>query len=280
MNQIFYFLFTKSIGLYLNFLSFLFPEKAINIAFKLFTNPRKGKLKREKLPEFLQNSKIEKLNHEDSFFYTYVWEGNDIKILLVHGWESNSSRWEYLFPYLKNTGSTIISLDAPAHGLSEGSEFNIPQYSQFIHKIVQKYQPQYLIGHSIGGKTCLYYQYTFQIPFIEKIIILGAPSDFTIILKKYTDLLSLNSRLINGLKNKWSIKYEQKLEEFSAQLFVKEIRTKGLVIHDLEDKTVSIDEGRKIIQSWKKAHFIQTKGFGHSLQDVKVFNEICLFLFA
>ncbi|WP_309597814.1 alpha/beta fold hydrolase [Flavobacterium oreochromis] len=203
-----------------------------------------------------------------------------MKILLVHGWESNSSRWEYLFPYLKNTGSTIISLDAPAHGLSEGSEFNIPQYSQFIHKIVQKYQPQYLIGHSIGGKTCLYYQYTFQIPFIEKIIILGAPSDFTIILKKYTDLLSLNSRLINGLKNKWSIKYEQKLEEFSAQLFVKEIRTKGLVIHDLEDKTVSIDEGRKIIQSWKKAHFIQTKGFGHSLQDVKVFNEICLFLFA
>jgi pimeloyl-ACP methyl ester carboxylesterase len=45
---------------------------------------------------------------------------------LVHGWESNASRWGNLLPYLKKSGSTIIAIDGPAHGLSSGKEFSIP----------------------------------------------------------------------------------------------------------------------------------------------------------
>jgi hypothetical protein len=36
---------------------------------------------------------------------------NDTVILLVHGWESNASRWEKILPYLK-IRSTIIAIDA------------------------------------------------------------------------------------------------------------------------------------------------------------------------
>ncbi|AUX19443.1 alpha/beta hydrolase [Flavobacterium columnare] len=279
MNHFFYFLFTKSIGLYLNILSFLMPKKALEISFLLFSTPRQSKLKKEKLPQFLQNPKKERLNYKDSFFQTYVWEGNDTRILLVHGWQSNSSRWENMFSYLKKTGSTIIALDAPAHGLSEGKKFSIPQYSQFISKTVQRYQPQYLIGHSIGGKACLYYQYNFPTNVIKKIIILGAPCDFTTILKNYTDLLSLNAKLVKELKNKCTTEYKQKIETFSADLFVQNTKIKGLVVHDIHDKTVSIDEGIKIVKAWKNARFLQTKDLGHSLQNSEVFKEIGLFLF-
>jgi hypothetical protein len=31
---------------------------------------------------------------------------------------------EKILPYLKKSGSTIIAIDAPAHGLSSGKEFN------------------------------------------------------------------------------------------------------------------------------------------------------------
>jgi hypothetical protein len=41
-----------------------------------------------------------------------------------------------MLPYLRKSGSTII-IDAPAHGLSGGTEFNIPQYAAFIDILVQ-----------------------------------------------------------------------------------------------------------------------------------------------
>jgi pimeloyl-ACP methyl ester carboxylesterase len=63
--------------------------------------------------------------------------------------ESNASRWKKKY-LLKKSGSTIIAIDAPAHGLS-GGEFNIPTYAEFID-ILFKIQTKYLIGHSLGVK--------------------------------------------------------------------------------------------------------------------------------
>lgn len=279
MSKISNFLFTKTIGLYINLISFLFPKKAHRLAFQFFSHPREGKLKKEKLPLILQEPKTEKFEYEHHYFQTYIWEGNQTKILLVHGWESNASRWENILPYLKKSGSTIIAIDAPAHGLSSGSEFSIPQYAEFIHKTVQKYQPQYLIGHSIGGKTCLYYQYAYPNDLVQKMVILGAPCDFKIILNNYINLLSLNSKLASELENKYLRDYKQKIDEFSAMRFVQNSKVKGLIVHDIEDETVAFSEGKKIAQAWQNSKFIETKGLGHSLQDEKVFNEVCGFLF-
>jgi pimeloyl-ACP methyl ester carboxylesterase len=64
-----------------------------------------------------------------------------------HGWEV-MPRDGKMLPYLRKSGSTIIAIDAPAHGLSGGTEFNIPQYAAFIDILVQKFKPQFLIGHS------------------------------------------------------------------------------------------------------------------------------------
>ncbi len=78
--------------------------------------------------------------------------GNENKILLVHGWESNASRWELMIPELRKSGSTVIALDGPAQGLSSGTEFNIPQYARYVDTLIQKFQPQYIIWTFHGGR--------------------------------------------------------------------------------------------------------------------------------
>lgn len=279
MDKIFYFLFTKSIGLYLNSLSFLFPKKAVQLAYEFFSEPRDGKLTLEKLPKILQNVTSETFHDKEHHIQVYVWEGNENTILLVHGWESNASRWENILPYLKKSGSTIIAIDAPAHGLSSGKEFSIPQYAKFIHQVVQKYQPQYLIGHSIGGKTCLYYQHTYPNDGIKKMVILGSPSDFKILLNNYINLLSLNATIAKDLENKYIQDYKQKIEDFSARKFASTLNISGLIVHDSEDEVVSINEGKKIAEAWQTAQFIETKGLGHSMHDDKMYQEIYSFLF-
>ena len=162
MKKIKYYLLTKSIGLGLNVVSYIQPQKATLIAYGLFSQPRKGKLLANQLPKVLQNITTEDFISEEFPLKTYIWQGNEHVILLVHGWESNSSRWEKLLPYLQKTGSTIVALDAPAHGLSGGKEFNIIKYANFIDVAVKQYQPNVLIGHSIGGASCIYYQSHFK----------------------------------------------------------------------------------------------------------------------
>ena len=261
MQKILYFLLAKSLGLYLNLLSFIFPKKASQLAYAFFSEPRTGKLSKGKLPEILQEATTETFQNGEQTFQAYTWKGNETTILLVHGWESNASRWENFIPYLKKSGSTIIAIDAPAHGLSSGKEFSVTMYAELIHLAVEKFKPQSLIGHSIGGKACLYYHYTYPNDPVQKMVILGAPSDFNIILNNYIGLLSLNSKIIKGLEGHYINAYKQKIEDFSGRKFASTFSIKGLIAHDLDDDVVSINEGKKIADAWKTARFIETKGW-------------------
>ena len=279
MKKTIYFLFTKSVGFYINFLSFLVPEKATQLAYTLFSEPRDGKLSKDKLPAILQETEKETYHHNGAHFQTYTWKGNDTIILLAHGWESNASRWEKMLPYLRKSGSTIIAIDAPAHGLSSGREFNIPQYAAFIDILVGKFKPQYLIGHSLGGKTCLYYQSTYQNNSIEKTVLLGSPSDFNIILNNYIAMLSLNSTISRGLEAHYLNHFKLKLENFSGKVFAAAIPTKGFIAHDREDTIVLFEEGKKIASTWKDAVFIETSGLGHSMHSDDLYKKVSQFLF-
>lgn len=279
MKKTVFFIFTKSIGLYINLLSFIYPKKASQLAYSFFSEPREGKLSKDKLPETLQEAQSEMFQLNQDFFHTYTWKGNDTVILLVHGWESNASRWENLLPYLKKSGSTIIAIDGPAHGLSSGKEFNIPQYAEFIHIAVQKFKPQYLIGHSIGGKTCLYYQSVYQSDAVKKMVILGSPSDFKIILNNYITLLSLNSKISKSLETHYLTNFKLSLEQFSGKIFASKLNTKGFIAHDIEDTVVLFEEGKKIAEAWKNVTFIETKGLGHSMHDDELYKKVSHFLF-
>jgi pimeloyl-ACP methyl ester carboxylesterase len=279
MKKLMFFIFTKSIGLYINCLSYVFPKKASQLAYAFFSEPREGRLSKTNLPEILQEAQSETFQMEAHSFQTYTWKGNDTTILLVHGWESNASRWENILPYLKKSGSTIIAIDGPAHGLSSGKEFSIPKYAEFIHIAVEKFKPQYLIGHSIGGKTCLYYQSVYQNDLLKKMVILGAPSDFKIILHNYITLLSLNSKIAKALEDHYLNNFKLSLEQFSGKIFASKLKIKGLIAHDVDDTVVLFEEGKKIATAWKNAVFIETKGLGHSMHDDALYEKVSRFLF-
>lgn len=277
------FLLTKSVGLYLNILSYLAPAKAFKIAYTFFSHPRDGKLRKENLSEFLQSAEHETLELEQHEIQTYRWRSKSTKadekvILLAHGWESNSWRWEKLMPHLLQTGFTIVALDAPAHGLSSGKEFNVPLYVSFIELVAKKYQPQFLIGHSLGGIAAAYYQFRHTDHSLEKMVLLGAPSDFSIILKNYIRMLSLNRKLHKAFERYTLERFKIHVADFSGQKFVSESSLKGLIAHDTEDTIVLFKEAQKLASGWKNATLISTSGLGHSLHDTELNQKIVDFL--
>lgn len=273
------FITLKSVGSYINFLSYVRPKKAMELSYALFSQPRIGRLKKEELPKVLRNTETEIFHHNEHHFQTYVWKGNETKILLVHGWESNAARWKKTLPHLQKSGSTIIAIDAPAHGQSSGKEFNVPLYAEFINKAVEKYQPEIIIGHSIGGAACVYHQYLFPNTSINKMVILGAPSDLKTLIDNYISMLSLNRRMLPLLESKFVNRFNFKLEDFSGQKFASQITIPGFIAHDTADKIVAFAEGQKIAQGWKNSQFIETSGLGHGMHDDELYDKVIEFLF-
>lgn len=270
-------LLAKSIGLYINFLSYVAPKKAYKLAYKFFSEPRKGKLDPNSLPKTLQKASIEQHKFNNHNFHSYTWKGSDDVILLVHGWESNASRWKKLLSRLKKTGKTIIAIDAPAHGLSSGKEFNVPTYAEFIELAVQKFNPKIVIGHSIGGNAIAYFQAHYNHTF-EKMILIGAPSDFDIILNNFINILGLNKRVHQALIDYTKKRFNIVIEDFSATKFLENTTIPGIIAHDVDDDVVLFEEGKKIANSWKTAEFISTKGLGHSMHDEYLYQSIVRFI--
>lgn len=277
MDKTIQFILVKSVGLYINTLSYIAPKKAFAFAYRLFSQPRKGKITEHKIPKTLLKAEHVSHKHKEHEFQTYIWKGNDDIILLIHGWESNASRWKKLLSHLKKTGKTIIAIDGPAHGKSSGKEFNVPTYAEFINVVVQKYNPKIAIGHSIGGNAIAYFQAHYNHNF-EKIVLLGAPSDFKIILDNYIKMLSLNKRIHQSLIDYTKKRFNLTIDDFSASKFLKNSTIEGIVAHDVQDTVVLFEEGKKISKAWEKAQFIETKGLGHSMHDAYLYQTIVDFI--
>jgi len=288
MRKVQFFIITKSIGVYLNLMSYINLENAKSKAYQLFTQPRKGQLNKEDLPKILRTATIETFEYDNEKFPAYIWNPDKSKphgtkdhqetILLVHGWESNASRWKKLLHHLKPLGKTIIAIDGPAHGLSEGNEFGTPKYAEFINLVAQKYQPKTLIGHSIGGAAISFYLNKYKNTSVEKVIMLGAPSEFRIVSDNFVKMLSLNDRIKFRLEDHFVKKFQIGLDDFSGHKFARNFSQKVLIAHDKEDDVVLIEEGRKYAQSWKDAIFIETSGLGHSMHDTELYQKITDFI--
>ncbi len=277
-QEIKYFALTKSYGQYINLLSVSSAVKASEKAFELFSQPRKGKLQLDKIPEILLDAEFETFIYDENQYQMYVWKGSDEIILLVHGWESNTSRWKKLLAFLKETGKTIVAIDAPAHGLSTGIEFTVPTYAKVIAELTKIYNPKYIIGHSIGGAASIYYQYLNQNSNIQKIVLLGSPSDLQVLINNFCEMLSLNDKVKTELENQFSSRFNMKIEDFSGAKFANHIVTKTLIVHDNQDTVVSILEAKKLASNWKNAQFIVTNDLGHAMHSKKLYQKIVAFL--
>jgi len=267
----------KTVGALLNASSLFSSKYAAAKALSLFATPRKGDIN-EKQASFLNSAKKEQLSYLDYSIMTYRWKGKNKTVLLSHGWESNTSRWKGLIELLKAQNYNIIALDAPAHGDSESKKFNAVLYSKFINVVCKQFNPEIIIGHSVGGMASVFYQNKYQLKSLNKLVLLGAPSEFETILKNYTDMLSYNSKVVKSLEKLVEDTFGAKPSSFSAAKYCKTIKVEGLIIHDKKDKIIPFSDAKLIHESFKNSKLIATTGFGHSLNHKEVYSHIVEFI--
>lgn len=268
----------KIVGKLINSSSYISKSYAANKAMALFATPRKGKTTPEQ-SAYLKSAKTTlKLEFDGLKIATYQWSGTDKTILLVHGWESNTARWKNLIAVLQKHHYNIIALDAPAHGDSGGDTFNAILYAEFIQVVSKRFKPEIIIGHSVGGMASVFFQKKYQSPSLKKMILLGAPDEFTAIFENYTNLLNYNSKVINALEDLVVKRFGASPESFSTAKHSASIQVDGLIIHDKKDKIIPFYDSEAIHKNLKNSKLISTSGYGHSLNNEEINRYILEFI--
>ncbi|WP_458627476.1 alpha/beta fold hydrolase [Winogradskyella sp. PC D3.3] len=267
----------KSIGSALNATSLISSKYASKKAINLFASPRKGRYNDDQ-KRIIETAFYEEIKHNNLEIATYRWLGKGKTILLAHGWESNSSRWDYILADLKAQDYNIIALDAPAHGRFDGKQFNAILYAEYISVIAKRFQPDVLIGHSVGAMASVFSLHNYQLPSIKKLVLLGAPAHFTGVFERYKRMMGFNKKISNGLDSIILERFNQPVSYFSTADFTESIEAQGLIIHDKKDRIIPYEDGQLIANRFKNSKFISTTGFGHGLKDASLTPKIIQFI--
>ena len=267
----------KLIGFFINCIALFNLKAAVHLAVKLFSTPLKGK----HVPEgkdFLNTAFQEEVICKDVSVMTYRWLGKKDTILLVHGWESNAFRWKDLILKLILRDYNVIALDAPAHGRSGGKSFNVIDYSECIYRVAKKFNAKTVIGHSMGGMATVFFQYKYKLPYLKKIVLLGAPSNAKGIIKRYTKLMGYSNRVIKALDFYVLNRFGNTLDYFDSAQFSKDITAKGLIIHDVDDTIIPYNDALTYKSQYVNAELISTKNLDHSLKSEETEKHILKFI--
>ncbi|MDF1698966.1 MAG: alpha/beta hydrolase [Saprospiraceae bacterium] len=265
--------FPKIVGFGLNTIGVFAPRKAAEVALDVFCTPRRGQVQSYQ-KKFLKKFKQVTLDFNGLPIMTYDNGKSGKKVLLCHGWESNSFRWRKLYRSLKDEDLNIIMMDAPAHGGTGSDKFQALLYGQMINTVSSHYKPDVILGHSVGGYSSIYYMAQYKPAHVNQLVILASPDKLIDITNRYFKMIGLSSRVGSRYYKLIKERFGNDISTYNAADYASMIDINGLIIHDEEDDINLFYEAEAIHSKWENSKLIPTKGLGHSLQDDSVYSAI------
>lgn len=211
----------------------------------------------------------------------YRWGNSDKSVVVVHGWAGRATQFRRFVKPFINAGYQVIGFDGPAHGQSEGKRTTIVEFEETLKKVYEKIgMPEAIIAHSFGGGAVLFAAKN-GLP-VKKIINIASPTIGDKIIDTYLKAIGGSEKTKAFFKKFIQQKYGKPFEEFTASHIIKQIiqPVEVLLVHDEDDKEVSMEHPLELLRQYPSARLLKTKGLGHTriLKDDRVINEIVTFV--
>jgi len=266
------------VGRMVNGLGHLAPSLTGRLMLNLFCRPNAGKKFTDKEQAFLAEANWETVSLDNKKIQCYVWGNGAKKILLAHGFNSNAARWRILCNLLLKRAYQVIALDVPAHGNSDWNRVNGLLYARVIEQVMNRFTPNYVVGHSFAGIAYAYYFSKLNPLPVEKMVLMGVPNDLLDVTQVFFDTLKLSPKVQAAYLQAFHKKFSYPTSYFKLDKLLKEVNIPSLIIHDEQDDIASFEGAKVLHQSLGNATFFPTKKLGHSLQGRSVFKAILDFV--
>jgi pimeloyl-ACP methyl ester carboxylesterase len=207
--------------------------------------------------------------------------GRGRPVLAIHGWEGRATQFAAWAEPLGAAGLSLIGLDGPAHGESEGDEANPLAFAEAMLRADAAHGPfAGVVGHSMGGSAVVIAMARGLRA--ERCVLVAAPASLEGVFHRYLAAvgvpLSLAPRFAAEVGRRAGAPADQvRIERLAATL-----RAPALVVHCRDDREVPFAEAESMAACWPGATLLARRGVGHRriLRDAETISAVARFLAA
>ncbi|MCI1753847.1 MAG: alpha/beta hydrolase [Flavobacteriales bacterium] len=263
--------FAKLIGLYLNGLALISKPLAGKQGFFIFCHPFSPGLK-EHQADFLNTaSRKVDLVFQNRTVKTYHWGTGQKRILFLHGWQSNSFHWKRFIEQFDHAEYTLIAIDAPAHGASEGKVMNIPIYVELVAQLLADVGGVHaIIGHSMGGFAAMHYLHERPNEVHPPMAVIAAPGHAEDFFLYFRDLVGISRRAEGAMRVFFHQRTGHEVDYYDSKKYGPHLNGPGLVIHDEGDLEVPVHYAQTLHHAWPNSKLHITRNAGHRMKSTDV----------
>lgn len=236
------------------------PELAGRWAERVFFTPPHRPLSAGDLA-ILERARAFRVTADGRAVRAWQW-GSGPRVMLAHGWGGAGGRFSSFVEPILAAGFSAVTYDGPGHGLTGRGLSSAPEMARAFDAVVAEVGPPHaVIAHSFGGVvTALALAHGLD---PRRVVLIAPAADPLRFVDEFVRVLRLSPQTGMALR----VRSERRIRFAWDQLEVLPVfaraRSPVLVVHDQDDETIPIEEGRRIAATWPGAEFVPTRGLGH-----------------
>ncbi|MEZ0309672.1 MAG: alpha/beta fold hydrolase [Ramlibacter sp.] len=261
----------------------LWPALAVRAASRLFGTPLPPRWLTRRKP-WDTSWKVEQWPFEDASVTVYspsVAPHGPIALLL-HGWGGHARQMLPLAQALAQQGLRPVLVEMPAHGSSEGSVSNLPQFARAIEYVAARLEQQghslrTVVAHSLAANAAAYA--ASRGLGIERLVLLAPPASPREYTRLFAHVFGLSETTRAAMQKRIEAREGILMPQFEPAAVGPRIRVPTLVVHDRDDSINSFADGMAYAHAIRGAELVATQGLGHRkmLKDAEVLGKVAIF---
>lgn len=204
--------------------------------------------------------------------------GSGPPVLLVHGWEGRGAQLAAFVQPLTRAGFSVVTFDAPAHGVSAGKRSSLPHFAWSVRGMAEAIGAKAIVAHSFGcAATTLALHDGLR---TERLAFIAPPLNPATFVGRFGDILGLNQNVLDRMKLHIEERFFRKWNDYSLARIAPAMTSPLLVVHDRDDDETYWSEGAALAEAWPGARMLTTSGLGHRriLREPSVVEAVTAFV--
>lgn len=255
----------RLLKLYLQLLQRLAPGRAVNLLYRLMSNPRVRK-PRGVEEEVLATATQADVPFGEHALRRYEWgRGRPRRALLVHGWEGRAGNFAGLVPLLVARGYHVLTYDAPAHGKSSQGRTYMFEFGEFLTGVLREFEPEVILSHSFGSvNTAVALQPIPDTP-LELWVMVTTPHRFRTRFEELVALFGILPRVQARLLTRIEAEVQQPIDALDLAQYAAAFTAidRVVIAHPVHDRILSIAGARVVHAALPQSTLHELEGVGH-----------------
>ncbi len=251
-----------------------------DIAFRIFCTPQLSHYRAPNHPQLaerarfhLRDAQWRRVSTPVADLQAYIFDPDRRDalgtVLIVHGWTGEGSFMTAIAEPIRRAGFRVVLFDLPAHGLSSASSTNLIDCARATAVMGAEFGPlSAIVAHSFGGMIALVaaeghppMPYSLKTP---RVVLVACPNRLVEVTGGFGDHWGLTDTGRRAFERRLERVGGRSLDHFTLVKLLKATACQALVIHDRDDRDVSLQSAEEIASEVDGAELAPFDGFGHN----------------